>query len=1629
MLFLSHFLCCLFNCMLECLCVHGVCQSGPTGDGQCICNSGYVGQQCDNVLCLECSLSMLSFPISEINPCETQVCDPHANCEYLGPGSHSCHCQPGYRGDGRVCMAVDPCVEPGHGGCPVNSTLCVYYGPGKSYCKCWDGYENLQAGIGCRPIDVCKTNNTCHTNADCFSTRGTIECICRSGYVGDGKFCYGSLTDRLEKLNTGFNNRWNGRLSNSILLFSKITAQPTLSKDMYNFLQVNALLANTSLATYISRVHIVPGEITMKDLQAMDSLYSLTGDVISILHRDKGRIHIDGIPVLHTDVQCQNGRLTIIDGVLLPQTILPILPHRCEKTTYRIQRVIAEKILVFNKTSCFYAVTQNGLPIIKSGCALYCNQTITPTCCKGFHGPDCLPCPGGFVTPCYGHGQCVDGHEGNGTCLCRKAFVGSACHVCARPDRHGPNCDLKCPCLHGECDNRPGSGGACRIGSCQQGLMGQLCDRSTVSCGPSGRFCHVHAECQSREGDLCVCKPGYRGDGATCEPFNPCNDPGNGGCHSNADCFSSGNGQALCTCIKGWTGDGRECYPIDNCQMPDKGNCHPNASCIYIGPGQSECRCSTGYRGDGMINCNPIDLCLENNGGCHLLVRIFLHIICSTIYSTKDFIDGMHRPSMLGPSFQLAFFHREKQLYVNNVPVTDPDIQTSRGVLHGIGQVLPVQRNRCDSNDTKRIPKIIIVSFINVCILHPKSLCCSASSQLSPKFKRRCIYFHYLFGKAQLMVGCRYICIKTLIVSENCCDGYFGKQCLPCPGTVDAWCNDHGVCSDGLNGTGQCICEEGFGGTACEQCLPDRYGKQCQQDCLCVKGRCQDGLSGDGSCECNVGYRGIHCDKRELGICILCRQIPKCVCAAGFTGNGTSCTGINACETENGGCSKYAICHRTKPGLRNCVCMSGFTGDGVICLEIDPCRENNGGCDKNAECTHIGPNKAVCNCLEGYTGNDKSCEPINPCKANNGGCSPFAKCNHTGPGIATCACFQNYIGDGYTCKGTILIADLSGPGPYTVLIPNHKLVNHWSKSGQMLQILRHHIVACSELFLIDLQDKKQVNCANCVVVIYHKLKSAIVQQTEFLLMLHNCLWQVSGLLALLNDPLHQPFTIFLPTDTALQQLPEAQKESLLSMSQPDMLQEVLKYHVIQSSKVTIKLEQYSFLSRLVSVLLVGEAAVRMVRSQLEFRGGVAHAIDSLLEPPSIGGRCDLRTSVTIMVRQKTWRLQTPVTLTHTLPFISIHTVRDKFEHSVPSHFTACPGGTRNPCGGHGTCDDGLGGTGNCTCPPEFNGTACELCLPGRYGSSCAKCECTKNGVCNEGIQGTGFCFCNESWTGKRCETKLGAYHSVQSKLQVSTFHISDLQKSVETDFCRLAVVQRCLQRNGGCHLKARCIQKGILVRCKCLQGFKGDGRVCRPQDLCVDGNNGGCSEHASCKNTGPKKRSCTCHADYVGDGEQCLLVQTAPVNRCLQNNGACSAWADCTDLHHVAGVYHAQSQSGRYQTTYKQAESRCAEDGATLATFDQLSRAQQTGLHMCSVGWLQGQHAAYPTSYSNPSCGFGKIGIIDYGLRNNASELWDAFCFRVKGAMQHCSNFEFAVKVTFITMTAILKCTFKTCLP
>uniref|UniRef100_A0A670IWM6 Stabilin 2 n=1 Tax=Podarcis muralis TaxID=64176 RepID=A0A670IWM6_PODMU len=1260
--------------LLVCSCIHGICNSGITGDGKCTCLSGYKGPSCDQPIpecqalhCPEnsrCSVSSLDESQMEckclpnyegdgkqcepINPCSKQVCDPHADCLYLGPNRHKCTCQYGYTGDGQVCIPIDPC-QTNFGDCPTESTVCKYDGPGKSHCKCKEHFRKFVPGLGCSMTDICATHNPCHKYAECtMAAPGQTQCTCQKGYEGDGYICHGNIMDQIRDMNTKPGGQWQGKLISysffcSIFLFS--------SKG-FKGVNVKDILSNKESAQYFVKLHILAGQLDLNGLNSTSTVYTLTGkpgvilndekdnllrirlqggkkkvkilqaDIVAsngIVHivdraldntepsfesdkevrsntgnvvrpmldihpgpntifiptndawkslkdgeldyllSSKGQILVNGKPIEDADIAAKNGRIYTFSGVLIPPSIIPILPHRCDE----------ERIEIKMSSNAWGKCTQLTPPPICMGLLLtnLCAAPFSfvmrkcllilqePKCCKGFFGPDCSQCPGGFSNPCSGNGQCMDGMKGNGTCVCDRKFEGSHCQFCSNPNKYGPHCDKKCMCVYGKCDNQIDSDGICLAGSCKSGYAGKLCDTQVFPCGTFLQFCHAHADCQFTNGAMsCICKPGYEGDGIICSEVDPCANLIPHSCNANAECVKTGPGTHECVCQPGWTGNGKDCSEINNCLLPNFGGCHSNATCLYIGPGQNDCECKEGFRGNG-YECELINSCSEQNGKCHplavcqftssgvwecvcmkgyegdgsicygnaaevpsalqmppsnltllvpsqqaiqnmdqeernfwmsknniqtlikhhvlrgaytvsdlqtlsssnglatsllgnflalskesgnfsvdganivagdiaatngiihvidkvltplrgvsgtlpkLLARleqmpdysifrgyviqynlaseieaattytifapsnsaietylknkqlssldenqIRYHVILEEKLLKNDMHNGMFKETMLGLSFRVGFIIHDGQLYINEAPLSYPNVATDKGIIHGLERVMEIQKNRCDSNNTVVVPG--------------KCLSCLAIPSCP-------------IGTTPLVNTLELNCYKKVVRNlRECCAGFYGPQCEPCPGLAGNTCFGNGICLDGLNGNGTCECEAGFEGVACEKCIKGKYGTGCDQECPCIHGKCNDDIKGDGSCECDVGWRGVKCDE---GNCLLNSYgRAYCKCAAGFKGNGTYCTAINACETSNGGCSLKAECRRTTPGNRVCLCNAGYTGDGIVCFEINPCVENNGGCDKNAECTHTGPNQVSNLCSPMATGSGRS---------------------------------------------------------------------------------------------------------------------------------------------------------------------------------------------------------------------------------------------------------------------------------------------------------------------------------------------------------------------------------------------------------------------------------------------------------------------------------------------------------------------------------------------------------------------------------------------------------------------------------------------------------------------------------
>jgi hypothetical protein len=125
----------------------------------------------------------------------------------------------------------------------------------------------------------------------------------------------------------------------------------------------------------------------------------------------------------------------------------------------------------------------------------------------------------------------------------------------------------------------------------------------------------------------------------------------------------------------------------------------------------------------------------------------------------------------------------------------------------------------------------------------------------------------------------------------------------------------------------------------------------------------------------------------------------------------------------------------------------------------------------------------------------------------------------------------------------------------------------------------------------------------------------------------------------------------------------------------------------------------------------------------------------------------------------------------------------------PTCTAPCPGGSSNPCNGHGVCDTSRAGTGMCACASGYGLGDCSRSCPGATsspqilcgghgtcaatglcacdafyaGPSCSwECPglllvpgsaCNGHGTCADGVTGDGQCSCAVGWAGVACDTE------------------------------------------------------------------------------------------------------------------------------------------------------------------------------------------------------------------------------------------------------------------------------------
>ncbi|XP_077355725.1 stabilin-2 [Festucalex cinctus] len=849
----------------------------------------------------------------------------------------------------------------------------------------------------------------------------------------------------------------------------------------------------------------------------------------------------------------------------------------------------------------------------------------------------------------------------------------------------------------------------------------------------------------------------------------------------------------------------------------------------------------------------------------------------------------------------------------------------------------------------------------------------------------------------------------------------------------------------------QCLCPYGFegNGTFCrakDACAQDNGG--CSLFAVCKRAG-----PGQRLCECNPGYYGDGlvcvdrnpCLERNGGChanadCIhIGPNQTLCSCTDNYTGDGHDCKPVNLCEKRNGGCHPYARCNMTSPGVRSCSCKINFIGDGLTCrgtvgMELLTRKLRNfvmGVVATKISLRGRGPFTVFAPSSSAY-------------QADENGSGKMKQIMEDKSKEALGAVLRTHI---VMCH-TLSPVDLATPRNLTAL------------SGSVLSVGPSQGGISVNRANVTYSDGLSVNgiLHEIDTILYpahvDAITSADTQRNLSDVADHHGygsfykLLQDTGVLDMMRNRIYQPVTLFMPTDVTMATLPQEQKDFLLHPHNRAQLTEYLKYHVLRNHKLyaenliyaqaTRTLQGSALAFRCGGADSIGEVFVngdicRIVQRHLSFVDGIAYGIDCLLTPPSLGGRCDQETNFDLEMScgmclgltdrcpggskfkevQKCDLSSMNVQINKGCRRIcTVNFWQPKCCHGYYGRdCQACPGGAGSPCSNRGDCDDGHLGNGTCTCAAGFEGVACERCADGFHGARCKACDCSEHGTCDDGRRGTGSCFCEAGWTGHRCETPQDEVAVCFPPCSVAAVCVGNntclCRPFYQGDGYACAVLDMCEVWNGGCAPSASCSQLGEQVTCTCPKDHTGDGFTCLPVDPCVAGDNGGCHQHADCVMTAPGKRTCSCKDGFIGDGVTACDVRELPVSRCLQDNGRCHPDARCTDLHFedaTLGVFHMRSDDGQYKLSYADARSACGAAGATIATYTQLSYAQQGGLNMCAAGWLEGAQVAYPTTYANPKCGFGHVGIVDYGFRKNLSETWDTFCFRMKDVTCKCKS-------------------------
>ncbi|XP_025025439.1 signal peptide, CUB and EGF-like domain-containing protein 2 isoform X5 [Python bivittatus] len=378
--------------------------------------------------------------------------------------------------------------------------------------------------------------------------------------------------------------------------------------------------------------------------------------------------------------------------------------------------------------------------------------------------------------------------------------------------------------------------------------------------------CHPDAICQNTlKLYKCTCKPGYSGEGKTCDDIDECDNDFNGGCVH--ECFNI-PGNYRCMCYDGFmlAQDGHNCLDTDECLVNNGGCQHVCINTV----GSYECRCNEGFfLSDNQHTCIHRSeegvSCMNKDHGCGHICK----------EAPKGGVDCECRPG-----FELARNQRDCILTCNhgNGGCQHTCEDAEDGPVCGCHPEYTVHAN--GKTCIERVEATTEISENNV----------TAGADADKRVKRRLLMETCAVNNG----GCDRTCKDTSTgVHCSCPIGFTlqldGKTCKD----IDECQTSNGGCDHFCKntvGSFDCSCKKGF------KLLTDE--KLCQDIDECSFERTCDHLC--------INHPGTF----------------ECICNEGYTLFGfTHCGDINECSMNNGGCQH--ICINTL-GSYQCHCNAGY---------------------------------------------------------------------------------------------------------------------------------------------------------------------------------------------------------------------------------------------------------------------------------------------------------------------------------------------------------------------------------------------------------------------------------------------------------------------------------------------------------------------------------------------------------------------------------------------------------------------------------------------------------------------------------------------------------------------------------